>query len=149
MILGIIVLISFDLLTKWLAERYFVESVEIIKGFLKLDLAYNTGVAFSIPIPNGVMIFLTPLLLAVTVWLISRSINMENRISQIAVTFMIAGGLGNLISRILNGAVIDFIDFSFWPSFNLADTYLVTGALLIIVFYNTIHGKIMKANLAL
>lgn len=146
--LGIDLVIA-DVLTKWLAERYIGSgansgggSLELISGVLQLKLSYNTGVAFSIPIPNLVMVFLAPLLLALLIIILIRSYNLEHRLAKIALMLVVAGGVGNLVSRLARGAVIDFIDFSFWPSFNLADAYLTIGVFLMIAFY----GKINKEN---
>jgi lipoprotein signal peptidase len=53
------------------------------------------------------------------------------------------GGLGSFISRLTEGAVVDFIAFSFWPSFNIADACLTIAAFLMIIFYgkiNVTHG---------
>jgi signal peptidase II len=122
-------LIILDLFTKWGARTWFKEYV-----------SYNPGVAFSIPIPNSIMVWLTPFLLAGIIWLVMRSCHTEHRVTKAALVLLIAGGLGNFINRIWHGAVIDFIDFSFWPSFNLADAYLTIGVFLLIGFY----GKIVK-----
>lgn len=141
--LGVDLLIA-DLLTKWLAEQYLglEKSFHVLAGVLQLKLSYNPGVAFSIPIPNLVMIFLAPLLLTALVIIFVRSYSLEHPLAKTALMLVVAGGVGNLASRLARGAVIDFIDFSFWPSFNLADAYLTIGVFLMIAFY----GKISKAH---
>ena len=45
----------------------------------------------------------------------------------IALGFLIGGSLGNLVDRIRLGHVTDFLDFTYWPAFNLADTFIVSG----------------------
>lgn len=137
---GTVDLIILDLLTKWAAHVHLKESVAIWPDVFQLALSKNPGVAFSIPIPNSIMVWLTPLLIVGLVWLILRSCNFEHRITKAALMLLIAGGLGNFLNRIWYGAVIDFLDFSFWPSFNLADAYLTAGVFLLIAFY----GKITK-----
>jgi signal peptidase II len=132
-------LLACDQLTKWLAAIYLQNSMEIIPGFLSLSYAENPGIAFSLPIPNMVMIFITPLLLASLVWIIAKSFNLRQKTTRIALCLVLAGGIGNLLNRITLGAVIDFINFSFWPSFNLADTYLTIGVFLFIVFYGRMN----------
>lgn len=133
-------LILLDLLTKWLAHISLETPIQVWPEIFQLKISYNPGVAFSIPIPNSIMVWLTPFLLAGIIWLIVRSCNLKHRITKIALALLIAGGLGNFINRIWYGAVVDFIDFSFWPSFNLADSYLTVGVFLLIGFY----GKIVK-----
>lgn len=133
-------LLIFDLLSKWLVQKFLEKPVSLISGFLDLSLSYNTGVAFSIPIPNRAMIFLTPLLILALIIFIIRSCSIARRATNIILMLFVAGALGNFINRLWTGAVIDFIDFSFWPSFNFADMYLTVGIFLLIVFY----GKIVK-----
>ena len=52
---------------------------------------------------------------------------------KIPLTFLIAGIVGNLIDRIFLGHVRDWIDFGFWPVFNLADAYNVIGVILLVI----------------
>jgi len=139
---GTVGLILLDLLSKWMAHFWLKEEIQLWPGIFQLQVSKNPGVAFSIPIPNSLMIWLTPFLLAGIIWLIMRSCNLEHRIAKAALMLLIAGGLGNFLNRIWYGAVVDFIDFSFWPSFNLADAYLTVGVFLLIIFY----GKIVKGN---
>ncbi|MBI4994306.1 signal peptidase II [Candidatus Peregrinibacteria bacterium] len=133
-------LVVLDIFTKWLAKNYLSQPIEIIPQFFQLVLSFNKGIAFSIPIPNAAMIFLTPLLAAALIWLIIKNCSPEKRATKFCMIFIAAGAIGNFINRLWTGAVIDFLDFSFWPSFNLADAYLTIGALLLIIFY----GKIKK-----
>lgn len=133
-------LLIFDLFTKWLAQKFLETSVALIPGFLELSLSYNKGVAFSIPIPNQAMVFLIPLLVITLILFVVRSCDISQRVTNVILMLFVAGALGNFINRLWTGAVIDFIDFSFWPSFNLADAYLTIGTFLLIIFY----GRIVK-----
>ncbi|MBI2638238.1 signal peptidase II [Candidatus Peregrinibacteria bacterium] len=130
-----------DLTAKWLAQKYLTAPLELWPGFLQLKLSYNPGIAFSIPVPNLAMIIATPFLLVALLYGIRHACNMRHTISKISVALIVAGGIGNFINRIWTGAVIDFLDFSFWPSFNLADAYLTIGAFLLIIFYGKIKLK--------
>ena len=135
---GIFDIAFFDLVSKWLAERYLTTPLVFFKGYLTLHVSYNPGIAFSIPIPNVAMILATPILIFAITYLLVKTCNLNHLATKFALIFMIGGALGNFINRIWNGAVTDFIDFSFFPSFNLADAYLTVGAFLIIVFYGKI-----------
>ena len=86
------------------------------------------------------MLIITPLLLAAVVFGARKYCNMRSGAAKIALALFLAGGMGNYINRAAQGAVVDFIDFSFWPSFNLADAYLTISAFLLIIF----HGKIIS-----
>ena len=140
---GIFDLITLDFITKWLARNYLAQNpIDVWAGVFKLSLSYNKGVAFSIPIPNGVMTIMTPILLTALVIMIYKMCDFSKNITKLSLILLIAGGLGNFINRLWTGAVIDFIEFSFWPSFNFADTYLCIAAFLIILFYGriTVYG---------
>ena len=136
----LLALIVLDLFTKSLAERYLVQALDVVPGFFKLAYGKNPGIAFGIPIPNAVMIILIPLLLTFIVVIFLRSCDMTKSFSKFVLALILAGGVGNLISRVTTGGVTDMIAFSFWPSFNLADSYLTIGTFLLIFFY----GRIAK-----
>lgn len=135
------IFLFFDLLTKWLAQKYLGAPITIWPNVLELKLSYNPGIAFSIPVPNIVMVVASPLLIAGIVWIFLKQLTTHLTLLTTLITgLLIAGGLGNFINRVTEGAVIDFIDFSFWPSFNLADAYLTIAAFLILTF----HGRITR-----
>lgn len=139
----IICLAAADALSKYAAQKFLQEPLQIIPNFLQFYASKNTGVAFSIPVPNTVMLLLTPLLLAVLIYAIALTCQLQKNITRAALLLITVGGVGNYFDRIRHGGVTDFIDFSFWPSFNLADSYLTVGVFLLIVFY----GKITIRNL--
>lgn len=137
--LGAIAILVLDLTTKWLAKTHLSqETIDIIPEILKLNFNSNTGIAFSMPVPNFAIIIMTPILLVVLMWLVVRQCNIGSPITKTILMLFVAGGLGNLINRLTEGAVTDFISFSFWPSFNLADSYLTIAALLLLA----LHGRI-------
>jgi signal peptidase II len=63
----------------------------------------------------------------------------REKLLNLSLSFILAGALGNLIDRILRGSVIDFLDFSVrgwhWPSFNVADSCITVGALLLVFIF--------------
>lgn len=111
------------------------ERVDIIGSFFGFVLARNPGAAFSmLPGRSVLLAWLTTLIVVVvTVWA-ARS-----REFPILFGMIIGGGLGNLADRIfrspgfLRGRVVDFVDFSFWPTFNLADAAITVGVLLLLL----------------
>ena len=60
-----------------------------------------------------------------------------------ALGLVLGGAMGNLIDRIYRGSVTDFIDFSFWPAFNIADSAIVIGTIMLayLLIYSTISKK--------
>jgi len=109
-------------------------------------VSFNKGVAFSIPIPNTVMLVLTPVLVGFFAYILITRCNITSPLTKTVVSLIVAGGLGNFISRLEYGAVVDFIRVGWWPSFNLADSYLTIAAFLIIIFYGriTTYGRNSK-----
>lgn len=112
------------------------KSIIVIPNFFKLELAFNTGGAWSILNGNvGVLILLNILILFILFKMSSKI--KETCLKNISYVCLIAGTVGNLLDRIFYGAVTDFLSFNFWgyhyPIFNLADIMIVVGAFLLIL----------------
>lgn len=130
-----------DQLTKLAIERAFdYGDVRPVTGFFNLVLTYNKGAAFSfLASASGWQAhFLTVIGIAASlfiVYLLAR--HGHQRLFAFALTLILGGAIGNVIDRIAYGHVIDFLDFHaggwHWPAFNVADSAIVGGALLLIV----------------
>jgi signal peptidase II len=59
----------------------------------------------------------------------------KENIPQISFALITGGAIGNLISRIFYGYVIDFIDFRVWPAFNIADSAITIGAVMLVIYF--------------
>lgn len=101
----------------------------------------NTGIAFGIPIQLIGIILMNILLLILLLYFAKKELNLNSKLAQYLLALVFAGGISNLIDRLYNGYVIDFISIWIWPTFNFADIYITIGILLLIIFY----GKIKKA----
>jgi signal peptidase II len=128
-----------DQLTKWWAVEELSSGriIEVV-GSLQFRLKYNTGSAFSLAEGRGALISL--LALAIVVILIRSGRYATRPGSAIAIGLVVGGALGNLIDRafregdgFLGGGVVDFIDLQWWPIFNVADSAIVVGAILLFV----------------
>lgn len=139
---GIVLLIFLDQFSKYLAQKYLTNAYSIISNFFELEYSQNTGIAFGIDVPYLILIILGFILIAVVIYVFVKEFKLEEKISQLAMMLIIGGAIGNLIDRFLRGFVVDFIAIWKWPNFNLADIYISTGILLMIIFY----GKIRKVN---
>jgi signal peptidase II len=129
-----------DQLTKLLIERAFeYGDVKPLTGFFNLVLTYNKGAAFSFlreasgwqgPVLSAIAIGASALI----VFLLTR--HAQQRLFSFALALILGGAIGNLIDRLLYGHVIDFLDFHYagwhWPAFNVADSGIVCGALLLV-----------------
>ena len=124
-IILIIILILLDQLTKRL---FFQKSMNIFK-FFSISYSENTGIAFSLFQNNNFI--LTIITIIILVFIIHLYLKEKNY--RFGLAFIIAGAIGNLIDRFTHGFVIDFINLHFWPTFNLADAFIIIGIILIII----------------
>lgn len=138
------IVIALDQVTKHVAltELQFLKPVAVVPGLLNWTLAFNTGAAFSfLAGADGWQRWLfTVLALVVSavlvVWL-SRTPRSDWR-NAAPLALIIGGALGNLIDRVRFGKVTDFIEVYHqgwsWPAFNIADSAICIGAVMLIVF---------------
>ncbi|MCI6266383.1 MAG: signal peptidase II [Erysipelotrichaceae bacterium] len=135
---SLIVLIA-DRITKQLVLHYMIEhqSIPIIQKFFYLTFSKNTGVAFSLLEGKVPLIIIMTI---IVILLIIKYIKVTNpsQTELICYGLVLGGALGNLIDRVFYGYVIDFLDFQFlgyaFPIFNLADTMIVIGIFLLLIF---------------
>lgn len=128
-ILIIAAIVIVDQLTKIAVVANFAlgDSVPIL-GFIHFTYVRNTGAAFSIlPDSTWFFIVMTFIVLGVLLVLWRRDFVRPYRLS---LAIIIGGAIGNLIDRIVRGFVVDFIDFGWFPVFNIADTAVVCGVIL-------------------
>ncbi len=141
LIAGLIV--TLDRMTKWLvAQRITLhDSVDVIPGLFRLTHVQNQGAAFGLfsDSPSewkvAMLILFSVAALAVVTALLWRNGDALNA-TAIALSLVFGGALGNLWDRVANGRVVDFLDFyvgsHHWPAFNIADSAIVVGALLLL-----------------
>ena len=142
-IVGVAVLLL-DQLTKWWAVETLDDGHVIdVVWILRFKLAYNTGSAFSLGQGRGALISL--LALVVVAVLLRTGRHATRPLAALALGLVLGGALGNLTDRafrdggseprdgFLGGAVVDFVDLQHWPIFNVADSAIVCGALLLVV----------------
>jgi len=98
--------------------------------FFGLDLTNtrNTGVAFGAFSGAGAVVVVA-IALAIAALIVFFAVRADRRLLWLPTGMLLGGALGNLADRAREGAVIDFIDPSFWPAFNLADASIVLGVL--------------------
>ncbi len=134
------ILAFFDQLSKSFVVKNLTEDLTILKDFFVLQYSENQGIAFGLPVPKTLLICLNIILIFVILYYSFTELDIKKRLSTIAPALVIGGGLGNLIDRIANGYVVDFISIWKWPNFNLADVFICSGVLVLLAFY----GKIKK-----
>ena len=102
------------------------------EGLLRITHGSNTGAAFGL-FPNQTAVLIVASLIAIGfIWYFYRTHVMPRRLIRLAIGLQLGGALGNLIDRLRVGAVVDFINFGWWPAFNVADSSIVVGISLLI-----------------
>ena len=129
-----------DQISKYFVLQNFKSApLEILGPNIGFQYSENYGIAFSIAIPPTLIILLNVVLFFVIFRVFQREFNMQHRIAQWGVALIIGGGIGNIIDRLTYGYVVDFIALWSYPRFNLADTFISIGVLLLILFYGKIR----------
>lgn len=134
-------IVAVDQLAKYAAVQLLAGGkVVAVTPFFNLVLVYNRGAAFSILSDaagwqRGLFIAIALVASAWIVWLLGR--HASHRLFALALSLVLAGALGNVIDRVVVGAVIDFLDFHalgyHWPAFNVADSAITCGAVLLVL----------------
>jgi signal peptidase II len=139
--LGVAVTLFLDIFTKFLAKKFLTNPIEILP-ILWLEFTENSQLAFGIPFPRVLTILLSIAAIIFFLNLFVKNVQKESKIGLIAFALILGGALGNLGERILFGKVIDFISLLDIPNFNLADTALTIGIILLIIFHPKIFNKV-------
>jgi signal peptidase II len=135
-----VIVVVVDQLTKaWAVDQLADRDIDLF-WTLRLNLSYNTGMAFSAGQAWGPVIGVIAMLVVVALLLSLR--RQTGRLTDLAVGLIIGGAIGNIIDRLfrqegwLRGGVVDFIDFQWFPIFNVADMGItIGGALLVLASY--------------
>ena len=104
-------------------------------GFLRITRVHNTGAAFGL-FPDQVLALIIVALIGITailvyVLIVSRYFPLpDGMMGKLALGLVFGGTSGNLIDRLCSGYVTDFIDFGFWPAFNIADSAVTVGIII-------------------
>ncbi len=136
-----VIIIGVDQLTKALVRRGLPlhQTVTVIPGVLSFTRINNPGAAFGILSHRTFFLTVMPLVLFSLVFLFRKEIAQYPISFRFGLALCLGGAAGNVIDRLWNGGqVIDFIDLDFWPLdnfplFNLADTAIFIGAVLILI----------------
>ena len=140
----IILIVIGDQLTKGLIQQSMVlnQSIPVWDGIFSITYIHNTGAAFSMLAGKTQVLALFQV---ITIGVILGYYILKGRKShpllRISLAMIVAGGIGNLIDRLTLGYVVDFLDFHFWPIFNVADIGVSAGCVLLAGYVFFIEGK--------
>lgn len=140
------VLLVVDQVSKsWIAAKLgLYETIKVVPGFFNLTHVRNKGAVFGVfnHLPgNTVALLLLGLSLLAFVLVLAYFLKTppEQKLTRFTLALVMAGALGNQIDRVFRGSVVDFLEFHvrrfYWPTFNVADSCVTVGAVLLIYIF--------------
>lgn len=108
--------------------------MDVFGGLVRLDFTRNTGAAFGFYAGGSVLLGLVAIAICAGIVLYYRRFAGSPVLVRVALGLILGGAVGNLLDRIRLGYVVDFIDLRWWPVFNLADSAIVVGVALLVLF---------------
>ena len=135
-LLTALLIVAADQLSKIWIRSYPEQQVIVDVGLFRIIHTHNTGAAFGLFQGHSFALTIVGLvaiavILLYTLFLYRRFPILDNRLGKSAVGLVVGGTVGNLIDRLQFGYVTDFIDFGVWPAFNIADSAIVVGAIIL------------------
>jgi len=145
-----LLVVTADQLSKlWIKSSLALGESVCETGFFRLIHTRNTGAAFGILTDQRLMLTIIAItgvcfILYLVFFMYRRFHILNTRLVKISLGLILGGTLGNLIDRLSFGYVIDFIDFNYWPAFNVADSSMVIGAILLAysLIWHTRHSEL-------
>lgn len=126
------------------------QSVTFIPGFMDFTYVQNTGAAFSMfSNATWLLALLSGIMAVVVIYLLFKfKKRLSSKLFNIAMAFIAAGAIGNLIDRVAHGFVIDMMEFTFvnFAVFNVADCFVTFGAIMLAVYILWFWDKHKKAE---
>ncbi len=123
--------VALDQVTKIIVQRTLrlYDPVPVIGDFFRLTYIYNRGAAFGLHLGDWsrIAFSILPVAAAVLLYLMYRQTPWSDRTRLVSIALVTGGAIGNLIDRIRVGYVVDFVDLTFWPVFNVADAAIFIG----------------------
>ena len=133
---ALLVVVADQLSKMWIRSNLVVGQSLPETGFFRLTHIQNTGAAFGLFQGHSFALSIVALvgivvLLLYALFIYRRFPILDNRLGKLALGLVLGGTVGNLIDRLHLGYVTDFIDVGFWPAFNIADSAIVVGVIML------------------
>jgi signal peptidase II len=150
-----VVVFILDQATKWLAVVYIgPHGVIEVMPFFDLVLVHNTGAAFGFLSQAGgwqhFFFVAVAIIISTVILVMTYRLGAKDRLLAVALMLVLGGALGNLVDRLRVGYVVDFLDVHYhawhWPAFNVADSAITIGALLLILDAFGVRGQAQSMN---
>ena len=134
-LIGLLIVVADQLSKTWIRTNL-PEGRSLFEiGFLRITHVHNTGAAFGL-FPDQSFVLIIVALIGITAILVYALVIYryfplpDGMLGKLALGLVFGGTLGNLIDRLRFGYVTDFIDFGFWPAFNIADSAVTVGVII-------------------
>jgi len=108
------------------------QSIPVIKNIFHITVVFNKGAAFGILQGKTSFLIYAGVIFILAFFLIVKKEGKRGLLFMIACGLILGGALSNLYDRIFLGFVVDYLDFRIWPVFNLSDSCLNIGAVLLL-----------------
>jgi len=128
-----LLLLGIDQYLKFFAHNNQSYSYYLLKPYIGWEYLANPGIAFSLPIPNTLIIFITPLIILTLIFFLKNKYHKNNIVFSLGLTLIISGAISNFIDRVLFEITIDYIRI-YTSVINLADIMIISGTLLLIFY---------------
>ncbi|MFZ3576531.1 signal peptidase II [Virgibacillus sp. DJP39] len=134
-----VILVVIDQITKWIVVKNMelYEQITIIENFFYFTSHRNTGAAWGILEGKMLFFYIVTVIVVIGVIYYMQKYAKDNKLLAVSLSFILGGAIGNFIDRIFRGAVVDFLDFIIinydFPIFNIADSSLVVGVILVLI----------------
>ena len=140
-IAGLVVFL--DQLTKYAVVQLlpYLDSHPVIPGVFYLTHVRNVGAAFGLFAKQRVLFMVAVVLITVAFFVLRNELKRLGTLALVASGLVLGGALGNAIDRVRLGYVVDFFDFRVWPVFNVADSAIVVGSLVLAFCVIRADGK--------
>ncbi len=132
-----LLLVAADQLSKlWIRSNLAIGESLFEVGFFRLTYVRNSGAAFGLFQGQSLLLTIVALVGVAALLLYAFFFHhkfpfLDNRLGKLALGLVLGGTVGNLSDRIHFGYITDFIDFNFWPVFNIADSAIVVGTMIL------------------
>ena len=153
-----VMIIAADRVTKLIVPHFMdlYQSIPVIPNLFSFTYVKNTGGAFGIlatwdnPLRRIFFIAASVAAILLLGFLYKQALSVSSPLMRISLVFIAGGAFGNLYDRAVSGAVVDFLDFYVgswhWPAFNVADSAIFVGAVLLAYLYLTGDAEILMGK---
>ncbi|WP_174613178.1 signal peptidase II [Virgibacillus ihumii] len=134
-----LIIVGIDQYTKWIVvkEMELYEQITVIEDFFYLTSHRNNGAAWGILEGHMTFFYIVTVIVVIGIVYYMQKYAKDNKLLAISLSLVLGGAIGNFIDRLFRKEVVDFLDFVIagydYPIFNIADSSLVIGVILLLI----------------